>query len=764
MGVRSPGGRSQLPSAPTPLIGRRRDLELAGQVLHRPHVRVLTLTGPPGVGKTRLALALAAAVQDEFEEGSVFVDLLAATTPSQVMHEIARALAPGDPEGELEHVRGHIAHRSLLLVLDNFEHVLPAGPDVAALAAVAQRARILVTSRERLRIRWEHEFPVPPLEMPDRSHVRNLRRLAQVPAVALFVNRAQAVRPEFALSPMNAEAVVEICVRVDGLPLAIELAAARLKMYPPRELARRLTHQIQLLRAGGRDVPPRHRTLRAAIAWSHDLLSAEERVLFRRLSVFAGGWTVESAEAVCGEPGADARELLHTLIEKSLVQPAHGDAERFAMLESIREYAAQELAARGEAAAVRARHADHFASLADRAEAMMGTDREDVGLRLLAHERLNLHAALDAAAGLGDAAMALRLATGLGWYWYTHGYIGEGRQVLDRAVAASAGAEPALRAGALLAGGILAWAAGDVDHARPYLEEAASLSERLDDRRRQAIASAFLGHVARLSGDFDRGPALHRRAMALFEALGSGRGTAWALHDLGLVARDRGDDEEAGRWFAASLERFRALTYPWAAAWNCWNLGRLARRSGRASRAAELLAEATEMFRAEYDPRSVALCLNEVAALRQSQGDAETATRLLAAAEGLRESAGASLTGVERREFEETRSILTAALPAHRLEALSREGRRLTLEAAAEAAIAAAGGRRGPGALTPREHEVAALIAQGASNRAIARRLRVAERTVVSHIEHIMNKLAVNSRAEIAAWAVRAGLEHAPSE
>jgi predicted ATPase/DNA-binding XRE family transcriptional regulator len=428
MSVRLDSATTNLPLQPTRLIGRDDELEVLRSLLRRLDVRLVTLTGAAGTGKTRLAVEVAAGLLDDFADGVFFVDLAPIRDATAVPSVIAQTLGLREtseqplPVSLMEALRG----RQVLLVLDNCEQVVAVAPYVATLLAACPRLKLLATSREPLHLRWEQEFPVPPLALPDLTDLSSPDTLGDVPAVALFVRQAQAAKPDFTLSENNAHAVATICVRLDGLPLAIELAAARIHLLPPQALLARLTHRLQLLTGGAHDLPARQRTLRDTIAWSHELLSPPEQTLFRRLAAFAGGWTLEAAEVVCAGDGieeAGVLELLEALVERSLVVAQDGVEEmRYRLLETIREYALELLTAANEDDRARERHLAYFERLAVAAAPAMEWGPDGlVWLKRLERERDNLHAALSWAAAGGDVAAGQRMTAALWRYWWQRG-------------------------------------------------------------------------------------------------------------------------------------------------------------------------------------------------------------------------------------------------------------------------------------------------------------------------------------------------------
>jgi predicted ATPase/DNA-binding CsgD family transcriptional regulator len=833
-------GAAALPLFPAPLIGRSAELAALATMLTAPSTRLLTLTGPPGVGKTRLALATASVAADGFADGGRFVNVAALHDPAGVIAEVARVLGVGEAPGFslVERLITALADKELLLVVDNCEHVIEAGGELSALIGGCPRLRIVATSRERFRLALEREFPVPPLAMPEHADVIDLARLAANSSVALLVERTHAVLPDFTLTTRNAPAVAEICVRLDGLPLALELAAARLKLFTPSELAARLGDRMRVLTGGARDVPARHRTLRAAIGWSHDLLTAPERMLFRRLAVFAHGWTLEAAEQVCAEPGLDVLAATSSLVEKSLLRRAtrrggrsglavevggvgrggrrgwpwgsaglvgrgstigearsgkhdrgstagearpgkHGRGEtaetaEFRMLESLREYADEQLAEAGELEATQSRHAAYFAELAAGADAGIGTQEETFWFDWIGHEQGNLRAALDHCLDAGDIASAHRLGAALGWYSYTRGYLGEGQATLDRVLLAaeSPAIEPPpdeVASVTLLAGGVIACGRGDLDYAESLLRRSVAASEPASDIRRTAIATAFLGHVARGRGNHDEALTCYRRAGALFEELGNPRGVAWAGLDLGLLARERGDLAEAEPLLRDSLNRFRDIGYPWAIAWSAWALGTVLLGAGRYDEAAPLLVEALDGTESVDDRRGVAQCLEALAGLASAgDGSCDTAARLLGAAAALRLALAAPLPAAERRTRDLVDDAVSRALDTGAYEHARHAGRTMPLGSAVRLARSVGTARREASpvaadvSLTRRERQVAALVATGRTNRQIGRALGIAEKTTEVHVHNIMGKLGAHSRAEVAAWAVSRGL-HRPS-
>jgi predicted ATPase len=594
---------NNLPAQPTPLIGREREVEEVRERLRSTELRLLTLTGPGGTGKTRVGLQAAAELADEFEDGVFFVALAAIADPALVAPTIARTLgltesANQSPEDLL---KGYLRNRQTLLVLDNFEQVLESAPLLDELLSAAPGLTILATSRIPLKLYGEHEFPTPPLSLPDPESLPPVERLTQYEAIRLFLERAKAVKPDFSLTQENASAVAEICTRLDGLPLAIELAAARIKLLPPRALLSRLGNRLKLLTGGARNLPERQRTLRGAIGWSYELLDEGEKTLFARLAVFSGGSTLEAMEAVCdaqGELPVGVFEGVSSLLDKSLLRQVEGvgDEPRFMMLETIREYASERLEASEEAEELRRLHAEHFLALSEEAEpGLKGLDQEMWFERLeLDHD--NMRAALSWAIERGEGELGLRLAGALWRFWWMRGYFDEGRRWLEEILARGDGAAAA-RIMALDGVGWLANEQGDLDRAEAAADEGLRLSAEA------GIGGSFaaslrgtLADVVQKRGDPEQAKELFEESVRLYREAGDRWGVAWTLGGLGNLFNDRGDYERAKELYEEGLALSRALDQAELHSAYLISLGHVSLLEGDYERATALNQEAAALL------------------------------------------------------------------------------------------------------------------------------------------------------------------------
>jgi predicted ATPase/DNA-binding CsgD family transcriptional regulator len=764
---------TSLPTPTSRLIGRDAEVASVRQLLR--DNRLVTLTGPPGVGKTRLALEVATSAAPEFAEGAAFVDLAQIREPALVLPEVAYTLGIGDAPGAppADRLVTALMDREILLVIDNLEHVLDAALDLAHVVSDCPRLRVLITTRQRLRLNAEYEYAVSPLRLPDAADRADPERLSATASVALLLERAR--HPDFRLTRHNAGAVAEICLRLDGLPLAIELAAARLDVFSPEELVNRLENRMILLNEGDEDMATRHRALRTAIEWSHDLLAHRERTLFRRLSVFAGGWTLSAAEQICAAPDPDILGGLGSLLDKNLIRrTARTDGiAGFGMLESIREFAVEQLERHDDAVTVRARHAVYYADGA-RSIQVAGTGAaEAASYAWIGEEHGNLRAALADRRAAGDLEHALVLASALSWYWYTRGHFGEGKATLEGLLSAAdqTAISPATLLNALVSLGFVASARGDLDDAERALTTARALSERTGDRPSMATSSLCLGNVARGQGRYDEAAALYNDAARMFDELGFDQGVTWAEHDLAMLAAERGDLAKAERLLRDSLRRSRDIDYSWAEAWAAWGLGSVLLRRGVVDEGSISLGEALTIYDALDDRRGVAQCLEALATVAARRASYHSAARLLGAAGMLRQALAATVPADERQRLGKLEATIANAIGPDAAERARHSGRSMTVAAAIDLARSYAASATAPaesGAapsveLTAREREVAAMIAAGSTNRQLGRALGITEKTAEVHVRNIMGKLRVASRAAVAAWAVANGL-HRPSD
>src|SRR6266849_4408728 len=563
-------GRSSthnLPAQLTPLIGREQEVAATCTLLRCPDVRLVTLTGTGGVGKTRLALQVATVLLDAIADSVCFISLAPISDPGLVIPTIAQALdlkeSGAQPLPDL--LKAYLKDKHLLLVLDNFEQVLPAAPHLTDLLAFCPALNLLVTSRATLHVQGEHEYSIPPLAVPDLKHLSEPEALTQYASVALFLQRAQAVKPAFQVTSVNARPIAEICVRLDGLPLAIELAAARIKLFPPQALLKRLEHRLQVLTSGAQDIPVRQQTLRNTIQWSYDLLSTQEQRLFRRLSVFVGGCTLEALEALCGSPGNEGTAVqvldgVTSLIDKSLLQQTEQEGEEpwLLMLETMREYGLEMLATSGEMEFTRQAHAQYYLLFAEKVgPKLFGAEQQQWYTRL-EREHANLRTALHWLLERKEAELTLRLSDALWWFWLTHNHLSEGRQWLERALSESEGGMAPVRAGVLNGLGLLLLNQGDYEQAERRSEESVVLYRELGDMVGMARP---LHHLAIM--DFDRGKLTRARSLleeclARFSEGGDKVGRAYALCHLAWVYSEQGEYDKAYSCAEESLTLARA--------------------------------------------------------------------------------------------------------------------------------------------------------------------------------------------------------------
>jgi predicted ATPase/class 3 adenylate cyclase len=663
-------GNTNLPAPATPLVGRRRELEELTTVLAAEGARLITLTGPGGAGKTRLAVEAAAELAGSYPNGVFFVPLASVNDPALVMQTIAHDLGVTERPGEqLERtIARALEDRTLLLVLDNFEHLLAAAPAVADLLAGTRRVAVLVTSREPLRIDGEREYAVAPLAADE--------------ALALFVQRARAVRSDFSLN--GDERVAQaICERLDRLPLAIELVAARVKLLPLAAIAERVDTCLTFVASSRRDLTDRQRTLRGAIEWSYELLDAEERVLFARLAVFSGGWTLEAAEKVCA---ADI-DALASLLDKSLL--VRDEDDRFSMLATIREYAREHLAACDDAGVIARAHAEHFLEVGVRAEESFDGPRQVEALDLLEREHDNFRAALAWALDANHP-LAVALAGALGGFWYRHTHIVEGAGWLERAVAIDDGSDPVALARVVHNLGVLSDLRRDEAAARHWLGAEVKLMREVDDKRRLARALNSLAVVTRNGGDLRRARELLSESLLMREELGDPGAISVTTCNLGIVAFDEGNLDEAEACFAKSMGIDCELGDTAGIAVNAGNLAWLALARGEPERSVPLIQQSLGGFLEVGDREGLAEALEQAAALSVRQGRATEGARLAGTASALREAVGVPwASAYDRARVERELAVMRSALGEDGFVVAYEEGRASDANAVAQDALAA---------------------------------------------------------------------------
>jgi predicted ATPase/class 3 adenylate cyclase len=729
---------NNLPVPPTAFIGRANALKEAVSTLRQPEVRLLTLTGPGGTGKTRLSLEVGAELLEDFPQGVFFVDLASISDPALVPTTIAHTIGVREGGGRppLENLKDFLAARRMLLLLDNFEQIVKAGPLVAELLAAAPELNLLVTSRIALQIRGEREYPVSPLSLPEGVHPDSSETLLESEAIQLFVQQAKTVKPDFQLTTGNASTLVEICRRLDGLPLAIEIAAARIRMLPPSAMLKRLDQSLQLLVGGAKDLPIRQQTLRNAIEWSFDMLEPEVQKLFLRLSVFAGGFNLESADEVCN-PGTDVDVFagVETLLENNLLRQAdsNSDEPRFDMLQTIRDYASVKLIEAGEQGDLQRAHGAHFSQKAEQMGAQIYGSDAVLWLERIDEEHDNLRAALTwTLRDPEDLPAATQICMGLFWFWYRYGHFHEGREWCERTEAAArATGIPGLHALTLAVAGMMAMWEGDLNVAAqrmkeglglmkevkdepglaiiqmsygivllnqgqdkesyPHLVGATELFDQTGDDWYKATALVHLANVALGLGDFEQAHARLDQAMPMVNAIGDAWQVAFALNNYGEIARAQGDYATAGDYYRQTEELYHQADALGDQARLVHTTAYLALHKGEYEDARGLFDESLTHFRELGNKRGIAECLAGLAAVGADQGQDEWAVPLLGAAQALLTSFGAAWWPADRMEVDRIRSSLGESLGEEKFEELWGQGKRMSMEQAIEYSAMRAG-------------------------------------------------------------------------
>jgi predicted ATPase/predicted negative regulator of RcsB-dependent stress response len=735
---------SNLPVQRTRFVGREKERADLRALLERPDVRTVSLTGFGGIGKTRLALQVAEDMTALFPAGVSFVPLDTARDADQMVAAICRTIGVREISGQTlrDSLKEHLAaagRTPRLLVLDNFEQLKAAASTVADLVAAAPGVKVVVTSRSPVHVYGEQEFPVPPLALPDLAALPSPERLTQYESIALFLQQAQAVKPDFQLTVENAPQIAEICARLDGLPLALELAAARIKLLSPAAMQSRLEKRLQLLTGGALDLPARQRTLRGAIEWSHDLLDEDEQKLFRRLAVFVDGCTLEAVEAVCNareDLGVDPLDGMASMVDKSLMRQFEADGEepRFVMLETIREYALEQLAGSGDEPITRRAHAAYCLVLAEEIGSARVTAVIDSAewLDRCEHENANFRAALEWLCAKGEAQWGLRLGGALFQFWERREFISEGRDWLARLLALPGGARDRVRARALFAAGVLAGVQRDFETANTLLREsleinretndqwaaavslnalavtaldrrdvaaARSLSEQnlevwreLGDQAAVARSLSNLASVVKEQGDYPLARSLYDEALATFSEIGDTTAAARVMNKQGDVARARGDSAEARKLYEQSLATFREFGDRWGTALALADLGTLAREEKDFREARSLYRESLQIFQDLDYKRGVAQILESFACAAAAEGAAKRALDLAGSAAALRHTLGTPLAPADQAKLELRLDSARRSLPGPEGASAWMEGWTRPLDETVEAVLGADAG------------------------------------------------------------------------